>query len=179
MFELERKFRLRAGEYERLLADMTAQFGAPTEHQQADKLFLQGHGFDSHVRGQPIMRIRDQDGTYIFTYKRTVLDTGNRVEHETVVQDPEAIIAIMTELGWQQAVKVHKKRLEFESEMFTHALDIVDTIGAFLEIEYVRPSDDPEAEAKIFAEAERLGLDPAAQFEPKNYGLLVWEEART
>lgn len=179
MFEIERKFRLRAGEYERLLAELAKQFGTPSEHTQTDRLYLNGHGFDTHMRGQPLLRIRDQDGHYIFTYKRTLLETGNRVEHETPIGNAEAAHAIIAELGWQEAVVIHKKRLEFHGAAFTYALDAVDSIGTFLEIEYVQATDDPAAEAKLFAEAERLGLDPPSQFEHKNYGLLVWEEARS
>jgi len=42
----------------------------------------------------------------------------------------------------------------------------------------VQLADDPDAETKLFAEAKRLGLDPAVQCEPKNYGTLVWEETQ-
>ena len=66
---------------------------------------------------------------------------------------------------------------ELPGKHFTYAVDVVDTIDTFVEIEYVQSADDPNAEAKLFAEAQRLGIDPATQFEPKNYGLLVWEEA--
>jgi len=178
MFEIERKFRLRPREYEHLVAELTEQFGAPNEHRQTDKLFLKDNGFDTHVTGQPILRLRDQDGKHIFTYKRTVPSTGNRVEHETSIDDPETIRAIIAELGWQEAVAVNKQRLEFRSDTFTYALDNVDTIGTFIEIEYVQLADDPDAETKLFAEAKRLGLDPAVQCEPKNYGTLVWEETQ-
>jgi len=177
MFEIERKFRVHAKEYERLVAELTKQFGTPTAHRQADKLFLNGHGFDTHVIGQPLLRLRDQDGKHIFTYKRTVLETGNRIEHETPIEDPHAVEAIINELGWQEAVTINKQRLEFHSDTFTYALDNVDTIGTFIEIEYVQATDDPDAETKLFAEANRLGLDPKTQCELKNYGVLVWEEA--
>ena len=178
MFEIERKFRVNAEEYKRLVTELTKQFGTPTTHRQADQLFLNGHGFDTHVVGQPLLRLRDQDGQHIFTYKRTVLETGNRVEHETPIEDPHAVEAIISELGWQEAVTINKQRLEFHSDTFTYALDNVDTIGTFIEIEYVQASDDPDAEAKLFTEASRLGLNPAVQCEPKNYGVLVWEESR-
>lgn len=177
MFELERKFRLQHDDYERVVSELTQQFGAPSELRQMDRLFLNSQGFDTHVRGQPMLRVRNQNGQHIFTYKRTILDTGNRIEHETSVEDPESIVAIINELGWQEVVTVNKHRLEFHSQTFTYAVDVVDTIDTFVEIEYVQSADDPNAEAKLFAEAQRLGIDPATQFEPKNYGLLVWEEA--
>lgn len=178
MFELERKFRLKQQDYEQIVSELTQQFGEGGVSQQTDRLFLEGSGFDERKRGQPLLRVRDQNGRYIFTYKRTVLDTGNRIEHETEVADPEAVVAIAGELGWKEAITISKKRLEFHAPIFTYAVDIVDKIGTFIEIEYLSPVDDPGAEAKLFAEAKRLGIDPASQFEPKNYGVLVWEASQ-
>lgn len=178
MFEIERKFRLQQGEYERILAELTERFGEPEKQHQTDTLFLNGHGFDTHVPGQPILRLRNQDGRHLFTYKRTVLETGNRIEHETPIENAEAMAAVIKELGWQTAVVIKKVRLEFRSDMFTYALDAVETVGQFIEIEYITTTDDPDAQAKLFAEAKVLGLDPTAQCEPKNYGRLVWEETQ-
>ena len=178
MFEIERKFRLRRGEYERMLAELTQRFGTPDEQHQADTLYLEGHDFGTHVTGQPILRLRNQDSRHLFTYKRTVLETGNRIEHETHIENAAAMAAIITELGWLQAVSIQKTRLEFHTDTFTYALDTVETVGQFIEIEYISTTDDPDAEVRLFAEARELGLDPERHYEPKNYGRLVWEEAQ-
>lgn len=178
MFEIERKFRLQRDEYERILTGLIERFGEPEKQHQVDTLFLNGHDFDTHVTGQPILRLRNQDGRHLFTYKRTVLETGNRIEHETPVEDAEAMAAVIKELGWQAAVAIKKVRLEFRSDVLTYALDTVETIGQYIEIEYISTADDPNAEMKLFAEARALGLEPIAQCEPKNYGRLVWEKTQ-
>lgn len=178
MFEIERKFWLQDGQHEEIRASLAGQFGEPQTHYQTDRIFVEpDKTLAEHKKGEPLMRLRDEDGRKIFTYKRTVLETGNRIENETDVTSPEAVEAILGELGWTLAVTYEKKRLEAHGPVFTYALDTVVELlpTQYLEIEYVSEHDDPDAQAKIFAEAQRFGINPEEQVEYRNYPILILE----
>jgi len=177
MFEIERKFWLQDEQFEAIRKSLAEQFGQPETHHQSDKIFVEpGKTLATHTKGEPLMRLREEDDRRIFTYKRTIIDTGNRIEDETDVTKPEAIQAILGELGWTLAVAYEKNRLEVKGSFFTYALDTVAELATrYLEIEYVTEADDPESELKIFAEARRLGIDPNLQVEYRNYPSLVME----
>lgn len=177
MFEIERKFILSGNQHDKLLVALTDSLGRPVRHLQSDKVFLEpGKSFGNHKSGEPLMRLREEDGRSIFTYKRTILDSNNRLEHETGITDPKAIEAILTEINWNLAIVFDKIRYEFRSRSFTYVLDTLEDLNQqFLEIEYVLPADDLDAERKIFAEARSLGINPEMQIERKNYATLIWE----
>ena len=181
MFEIERKFRLQDGQHEEIRSSLAREFGEPQTHHQTDRIFVEpGKTLAKHRKGEPLIRLRDENGRKIFTYKRTILQTGNRIENETGVTHPEALEATLGELGWTLAVPYEKKRLEACGPDFTYALDTVVELlpTQYFEIEYVSERDDPDAELKIFAEARRLGINPEEQVEYRNYPMLILEVGR-
>ncbi|WP_066415859.1 class IV adenylate cyclase [Halorubrum aethiopicum] len=111
------------------------------------------------------------------TYKGPLLDDGSktRAEHETGVADGEAISGILDGLGFDPAATVEKRREYWHFEGFTVALDAVDRVGEFVEIEREVDAEEaigPTREAATETLA-RLGLDADDQVRTSYLGLLL------
>ena len=172
MYEIERKFRLDSESYEQLKTTLEARYGQAEPIIQTDQIYSLKPSMLEHVKGDPLTRIRQVGATSIFTYKITKLDTGNRIEHEMTVGDPEVMAAALEAMGWQLVSNIKKSRLSYRDGDVNYELDIVETIGHFLEIEMVQPTDDSDGEQKIIDAAEALGIS-AGQIEYRNYPMLV------
>jgi len=111
------------------------------------------------------------------TYKGPLLDDGSktRAEHETEVADAAATAGVLSELGFEPAATVEKRREFWSYDGFTVALDVVTDLGEFVEIE--RAVDDEAAIGATRDEAldalEELGLDGSAQIRTSYLGLLL------
>jgi len=117
------------------------------------------------------------------TYKGPLLDEGSktRTEHETGVDDGEAMAGVLSGLGFEPAAVVEKHREFWSFAGFTVALDSVDGVGEFVEIE--REVDDEDAIAATRDEAlealDRLGLDGDSQIRTSYLGLLLTDDEET
>lgn len=84
------------------------------------------------------LRRETQGGeTTRLTYKGPLVEAASktREERETMVADPEEMAAILDALGFQPAATVEKEREKFECDDYTVALDHVDGLGEFVEVE--------------------------------------------
>ena len=124
--------------------------------------------------------VESTDSESRLTYKGPLLEVESktRVEHETAVEDDEAMAATLTKLGFEPAATVHKRREQFALEGYTITLDSVDGAGEFLEVEA-----DAETEADVEAVREgaqrlleQLDLDPDDQIRTSYLELVL--EAR-
>jgi len=111
------------------------------------------------------------------TYKGPLLDEGSktRAEHETAVDDGEAMAGVLSGLGFEPAAVVEKRREFWSFAGFTVTLDSVDGVGEFVEIEReVDDEDMIEATRDEALEAlDRLGLDGDSQIRTSYLGLLL------
>ncbi|ELZ36501.1 adenylyl cyclase CyaB [Halorubrum saccharovorum DSM 1137] len=111
------------------------------------------------------------------TYKGPLLDEGSktRVEHETAVDDGEAMAGVLSGIGFEPAAVVEKRREFWSFAGFTVTLDAVDGVGEFVEIE--REVDGEDAIETTRDEAlealDRLGLDGDTQVRTSYLGLLL------
>jgi adenylate cyclase class 2 len=175
MFEIERKFRLNPNEAAGLKVKLEAKYGAGQKLVQHDEHFLfKKSSYAEHVTGDPVLRIRNANGNYFFTYKHTVKETGNRVEHETGISDPEALRAALVAMGWRSVVQIQKVRWHFHASGLTYDLDMVEGLGDYLEIEIVSDKDS-DAEATLVSVAVSLDI-PADRIERRSYGRLLQEK---
>ena len=175
MFEIERKFRLSAAEAEQLQTKLVSKYGPGEKLTQKDEHFLfKQTSFSQHVTGEPIVRIRKSGDKYYFTYKHTVLESGNRVEYETSISDPASMRAALIAMGWHGVIQIEKVRLHFHASGVTYDLDDVKRLGHYLEIEIVSEKDS-DAESTLVAIAKDLGI-PASRLERRNYGALFQEK---
>ena len=175
MFEIERKFRLNPTEVAGVRAKLESTYGKGKKLIQHDELFLfKKASYDEHVTGEGVLRIRRANNKNYFTYKHTVLETGNRVEHETEIADPEALREAILAMGWQSVIQIEKVRLHYHLKDVSFELDAVKGLGAYLEIELLS-KEDSDAEARIIAMAESLGV-AADRIERRSYGKLLAEK---
>ena len=100
------------------------------------------------------LRVRDEDGAVILTFKGPPLPgvLKRREEHETPVGSGEALLAILTALGFRVWFRYEKYREEFSAPDVVIAIDETP-IGTFVEIE--------GAETAIHDVARALGRTPA------------------
>lgn len=174
MFEIERKFRLNPNEAAGLKTRLDAKYAPGKKLVQNDEHFLfKKTSYDDHVKGEPIVRLRDSNGTYYFTYKHTVMGSGNRVEHETEVSDPAAMREALVAMGWCSVIRIEKTRFHYHAAGVSYDLDEVKGLGNYLEIELVSEKD-ADAEDALISIALSLGI-PAERIERRNYGTLLQE----
>ncbi|MDB2224979.1 class IV adenylate cyclase [Halorubrum ezzemoulense] len=117
------------------------------------------------------------DPAATITYKGPLLDEASktRAEHETGVDDGEALAAALSGLGFEPAATVEKRRDFWAYDGFTVTLDAVTGLDEYVEIERAVESEgevDAAREAAIEA-LDRLGLDADDQVRTSYLGLLL------
>jgi adenylate cyclase class 2 len=110
------------------------------------------------------------------TYKGPLVEAESktREEHETVVDDDQALTGILSGLGFEPAARVEKDREFYVLDGYTISLDSVTDLGEFVEIE----RETTEAEVERVREGAvdllaELGLDPGEQIRTSYLGLLL------
>lgn len=132
---------------------------------------------DDSLEGIGTVDTSEDDAPTKLTYKGPLLDEGSktRAEHETGVDDPEAVAGVLSGLGFDPAATVEKRREFWSHDGFTVTLDAVTGLGEFVEIERaVDDEADIEATRDDALEAlDRLGLDGSTQIRTSYLGLLL------
>ncbi|SFR44400.1 MULTISPECIES: class IV adenylate cyclase [Halorubrum] len=122
----------------------------------------------------------EPDAAATVTYKGPLLEEASktRAEHETGVDDGEALAAVLSGLGFEPAATVEKRRELWSYDGFTVTLDAVAGLDEYVEIEReVEAEGEVDATREAAVEAlDRLGLDAADQVRTSYLGLLLAEE---
>lgn len=128
------------------------------------------------------LRIRRQGDDAFITYKGPKLDqqTKTRREIELPLGDPAAFDELLTSLGFQQYATVSKQRqvlhLDWQGFAVEGAVDEVEELGSFLELEIVAEDDSLDAaRAALQSLAEALGLGASQR---QSYLELVLKQRR-
>lgn len=105
------------------------------------------------------LRIRSVNGRSVLTYKGKKLDSVSktRPEFETEV-DGDSTRSILVALGFFESGVVHKKRKLFSCQGMTIALDSVEGLGEFIEVEKQAEDNIEEHREEIFRFLETLGI---------------------
>ncbi|GAA0718573.1 adenylate cyclase class 2 [Halorubrum trapanicum] len=119
----------------------------------------------------------DSDAAATVTYKGPLLDEASktRAEHETGVDDGEALAAVFSGLGFEPAATVEKRREFWSYDGFTVTLDAVTGLDEYVEIERAVETEgevDAAREAAVDA-LDRLDLDADEQVRTSYLGLLL------
>lgn len=157
VLEVEVKVRLRDGRAVDVLAQRLQTLGAqalPVEEQE--DLFFRHPGRD-FAQTDEALRLRRVGQGMELTYKgpRKQGSAKTRVEHTVpVATDPTALLE---SLGFTQAARLAKTRRPFQFGSVHVALDHLDGLGDFAEVEVVG-DDQAAAEAQVETALDQLGL---------------------
>ncbi len=126
-----------------------------------------------------IFRIRDCNNKYIVTNKIQTHNGNIEInkENEIIVDNKENFIKLTEFLGYEILITKEKHTIEFEKDDCTIELNKVNSLGNFLEIEYVCEDcvDKIKAMKKIENIFKKLGFNKT-QFETKRYIDLIKEK---
>lgn len=171
MIEYERKFRIDNSQKQKILSKLPA-LKTTSILSQIDTVFLYDKSsFDTFTPGEAVIRTRAEGSKVKLTYKRSINEMGDSIEHEVGVESEATIHAILRDMGYQEVVRVEKNRQEVEENGITVTLDYVKNLGDFVEIEIVADNDE-DAENRIMARANELGLSED-DIETKKYDRLL------
>jgi len=160
MIEVEVKVPASLDDAEERLRGLGAE--RAVEKTQVDTYFTAPHR--DFAETDEALRVRRENGDAYVTYKGPKMDetTKTREEHETGVADADTARAVFESLGFEVFGTVEKHRRVYELDGATVALDDVEGLGEYVEVEVERTVDEDADTARkaVFSALERIGLDP-------------------
>lgn len=174
MIEVEVKAHTDLDYTRELLEEQGARF-VETEH-HFDSYYNAPHRDFAHT--DEALRIRSRNGKAFLTYKGKKMDSisKTREEFETPV-DPESMRNILLSLGFREYGVVKKARDVYKLDDFVIALDSVEKLGEFIEVELGAESetDIKQNTKRIFEFLDKLGIGKEESIR-KSYLELMMEE---
>ena len=120
--------------------------------------------YDEFQPGKNILRIRKNDGKYIFTIKQPQRNEMDVIERETEISDPEEFKEALLLMGYKQMVEIHKTRVKTKYKDYEICLDEVKDLGSFTEVEKITEEENTEEiQRQLFEFLTSLGVDPKDQ----------------
>ncbi|MFZ2470910.1 MAG: class IV adenylate cyclase [Methanothrix sp.] len=106
------------------------------------------------------LRIRIKEEGARLTYKGPKLDqtTKSRLERTVKIDDPKQMEQILVALGFVLSAQVRKRRAKYSYEGVVLALDDVEGLGRFVEVEAEGIGDYEQQKQKVLSILSRLGL---------------------
>lgn len=161
MYEIELKVPAElAAVRDRLQSLDTESVGSVT---QRDRYY--DHPLRSFADTDEALRLRNEEGEGALTYKGPRIDTESktREELEIGISDLSELDRMLDVLGFDPAGVVVKERERFRVEGYTVALDRVEGVGEFVEIETRGGEEEIDRlRSGALALLDRLGLDADA-----------------
>jgi len=144
---------------------------------QEDTVFCNYHGdYRVYEPGTIYMRLRKQNGEYIFTAKQPQTTNLDCIEYETKVENPEAIRGILELSGYHEVITIKKERRKAKHNSYEICLDNVEGLDVFVEVEAITDGVDSEKTLEeLYVFAQTLGLDIKERV-MDGYDVLMWEK---
>jgi adenylate cyclase, class 2 len=123
------------------------------------------------------LRIRIKDEGTRLTYKGPKLDSETKSRQELTVEidSPERMDEVLRSLGFFPSAEVRKRRIKYVLGDVTFALDDVQGLGLFLEVEARGEGDWVEQKSKVISLLSELGLGESIR---KSYLELLAEQSK-
>lgn len=132
-----------------LLAFLGKNAEFKSEERQVDEYFTPAHR--NFLAERPVrewLRLRDENGKFSVNYKNWHFDSNGKTsscdEFETRVEDSAKLRSLFAAIGIKPVVKVDKARRKWHYENYEIAVDSVEGLGEFVEIELRGSSADPK-----------------------------------
>jgi adenylate cyclase class 2 len=176
--EVEVKYRLRDEHTAAAaLAQRGVELSAPTcQDDQAYAPAAWRYGMSKI--GVPFARLRTQDARHLFTVKTPVDNELACTEHETPVADREQMHGALLAMGFAPTVRIEKTRRVGRWGDVSVCVDVVQGIGAFLELERLVGDDVPRLAVQDELDALVRSLSVAAERTSETYDSLIRDAAR-
>ena len=133
--------------------------------------------FDKNYDGKTrnVLRIRTVDDKSILTFKRSAVDELSCIEKEVEIKNPEIMIEMIDLLGYEEYVRVNKKRRKCNYKNYEICLDDVETLGLYIEVEKMSDEDQEIVKKELVDFLLSLGVDVSGRV-LKGYDTLVIEK---
>ena len=109
---------------------------------------------------QEWLRIRNEDGKYIFNYKKKI-DNSYYEKYDVLIDNVNNLNIILNALGVKSIGTINKNRsIYIYKDKYEFSFDIVEDIGTFIEIELINKSNDFEKDfSDLLKVLESLKID--------------------
>lgn len=164
MREIELKFRVDdlnsfVGKLESLgctLSDYINQF---------DTIYVENLDNTESTEGSVWLRVRKVNDKIELNYKKQGLKKSESQEIEFGVDDYEKANSFLKAIGYNEWVRVNKRRRYSKYNNANICIDEVERLGSFVEIEYLIDESDTKTnyEEELLKIAEELGIDTSKQ----------------
>ncbi|MFH1316839.1 MAG: class IV adenylate cyclase [Candidatus Woesearchaeota archaeon] len=131
--------------------------------------------FSNIKRGENILRIRDENGKFKLTLKRSQENSLDCIENEVVIDDDNQMREILLNLGYKEVLRINKLRRKFKFKDYEICLDDVEELGKFIEVEKISEEDSKKVQEELFRFLKDLGIREENRIE-KGYDNLMWEK---
>jgi adenylate cyclase, class 2 len=183
-YEVEQKHRFDGSESDLVirLAGHGATLGEPKS--QSDHYFA--HPCRDFAQTDEALRIRTEDGKCFVTYKGPKIDQTTKTRRELELPLDESDIGgkefaeLLQAIGFSPVATIKKDRRPFAIQYAGHdvhgALDNVDKVGAFVELELMADETDLDDAKRVVSElAQKLELGPSIR---RSYLELLLDQPR-
>ncbi|MBQ1022949.1 CYTH domain-containing protein [Micromonospora sp. C95] len=172
--EVEAKYRV--DDLQRLITALARRQVVLTEPSvQDDQAYAPaGWSYGMSKVGVPFARLRTQDGRHLFTVKKPIDNEMACLEHECVIFDRDAMHAALATMGWVPTVRIVKQRRTGDWDDATVCVDVVDGLGAFVEVERVVSSRHSGEQVQHGLDAMIRSLGVPVLRVADTYDTLIW-----
>ena len=138
--EIELKLKVNEKEYNRILNLIRKDSVNKMNVNQIDTYYkLINRNFD-----QEWLRIRNENGKYIFNYKKKI-DDSHYEKYDVLIDNASNLNKILSSLGIEKIGKINKNRIIYiYKDKYEFSFDNVCDIGMFIEIELIDKSENFE-----------------------------------
>ncbi|WP_328654468.1 CYTH domain-containing protein [Micromonospora sp. NBC_00330] len=172
--EVEAKYQV--SDLEELITALAQRQVALTEPSvQDDQAYAPaGWSYGMPKIGVPFARLRTQEGRHLFTVKKPIDNEMACLEHECVISDRDAVHEALATMGWVPTVRIVKQRRTGDWGGATVCVDVVDGLGAFIEVERVVNSQRSGEQVQHGLDAMIRSLGVPVLRVADTYDTLIW-----
>ena len=128
---------------------------------QVDRIFIPLTASIPTSPGEAALRIREQDGKYLYTVKQTKSNDLDCIEKEIEVSKEQATILLETFplIRFREVESVKKIRRKTKYKELEICIDEVEELGTFIEVEKLSDEENGEQiQEELFVFLESLGV---------------------
>ncbi len=147
---------------------------------QNDQTFVD-ENYGDYEKFQPdknILRIREDNGKFIFTLKQPKSNELDALERETEIANPVELKEALLLMGYRLGVEIHKVRRKAKYKDYEICLDDIRELGSFIEVEKITDNENADkVQNELFEFLESLGVKREDRV-TSGYDTLVYRKKR-